>query len=412
MTPNVTAHQPGDRPERRVLVVEDDEDILDSVSSILESAGYRVDGCANGKVALDRLQQESADAVVLDLMMPVMSGWEFVTAKKADPSIAEIPVVAISADNSAKATAIRADSYIPKPFDADELVTAVGRVLLDADRRKLARRLDEMERLALVGLIAAGVGHEINNPLGMATASVTLIERTLASMSNRLHLLNRAEPLERLFECVDPPLESVQAQLSDCRRDLERIRVIVRDLRSVSRRAEDERTVLDVGALLESVISMAGSELSSPILVVRQYDQSVRVCGNETRLMQVFLNLVVNAAQSLPKDWTEHRHIFVGARKEGDVVVIKVRDTGRGMTPAQMERIFEPFFTTKGQLGGTGLGLAICKDILQSHGGTIELTSEVGRGSSFVVRLPGVAGADAQCPAAVVPKSPPWEDAP
>jgi signal transduction histidine kinase len=386
MTPNVATYPVADR---RVLVVEDDEDISESMSSILEDAGYRVDACANGKDALDRLQREPSDAVVLDLMMPVMNGWEFVMAKKADPSIAEIPVVAVSADRSAKARAIRADGYISKPFGADELVAAVARVLLDVERRKLAQRLDETERLALVGLIAAGVGHEINNPLGLAMASITLIERTLAGVNDRLRTMNRSEPLERVLACVDGPLERAREQLDDCSRDLDRIRVIVRDLRNVSRRAGDERATIDLGALLESVISMAAGVLNPRILLVRQYEQGIKVIGNETRLAQVFLNLLVNAVQAVPDECTGRQHIFVTLKKEGDLAVVEVRDTGRGMTPAQMERVFEPFFSTKGLLGGTGLGLSICKEIVQSHGGIIEVKSERGRGSRFMVRLPG-----------------------
>jgi two-component system, NtrC family, sensor kinase len=389
MTPNPPGHRIGHSADRRVLVVEDDEDILDSMSSILRDAGYRVDACSNGRDALDRLQRQPADAIVLDLMMPVMNGWEFVTAKKADPSIAEIPVVAISADNSAKATAIRAERYIPKPFDAHDLVAAVGRVLLDAERRKLAQRLGETERLALVGLIAAGVAHEINNPLGLARASVTLIERTLAGMHDRLRMLNRAEPLERALEWVEGPLERVREQLGDCNRDLDRIRVIVRDLRSVSRRAGDDRTAVDLEALLESVITVAEAALGSRIVVIRRYESGIKALGNETRLAQVFLNLLVNAAQSIPNERTGRERVFVNARKEGDLAVVEVTDTGRGMAPAEVESIFEPFFTTEGQLGGTGLGLSICKEIVQSHGGFIDVKSELGRGSSFVVRLPG-----------------------
>src|SRR5690349_15696039 len=95
---------------RRVLLVEDDWDILESMSLILEDAGYKVDECEDGQEALDQLRQSPADVIVLDLMLPVMDGWEFVTAKKADPSVAQIPVIAISADNSAKATAIRAEA--------------------------------------------------------------------------------------------------------------------------------------------------------------------------------------------------------------------------------------------------------------------------------------------------------------
>jgi signal transduction histidine kinase len=114
----------------------------------------------------------------------------------------------------------------------------------------------------------------------------------------------------------------------------------------------------------------------------------VKVLGNEVCLGQVFLNLLVNAAQSIPIDGKEPQHIHVACRRDDTFAIVEVRDTGRGMTPSQKDRIFEPFFTTKGQLGGTGLGLAICKEIVEGHGGVIEVTSELGRGTAFTVRLP------------------------
>jgi two-component system, NtrC family, sensor kinase len=389
MTPNVAAHHIGS-PHRRVLVVEDDADILESMSSILEDAGYRVDACVNGRDALDRLQEYPADAIVLDLMMPVMNGWEFVTAKKADPAIAEIPVVAISADSSAKATAIRADSYIPKPFHADDLVAAVGRVLLDADRRKLIQRLGETERLTVLGMIAAGVGHEINNPLALVTASIELIERTISSVCQTVRVASQARRDDRMIASIEPPLESIQEQLGDCRAALERVRLIVRELRSASRRAGNERKMIEVRSVLESAITMAWGELSPRIDVVRQYDPGLHVMGNEARLGQVFLNLLVNAAQAIPKENEGRGRVSVVARRQGAHAVIEIRDTGRGMSAVQIERIFEPFFTTKGQLGGTGLGLAICREIVEDHGGTIEVTSGLGGGSCFSVRLNAV----------------------
>jgi len=384
MNPIAAAHRIGGSHGRRILVVEDDEDILDSLSSILESEGYRVDACANGQQALDRLQQSPVDAIVLDLMMPVMNGWEFVTAKKADASIAHIPVVAISADNSARATAIGAEVYLRKPFDANDLVAAVGRVLLDADRQKLAQRLDEAERLVLLGTIAAGVGHEINNPLTTAMASLDLMERGLSAIIEQVQVGKHVDG----FGTLAQPLAHLQRELVDCRSGLDRIRVIVRDLHNLSRRPGDGRSSVDLGSLLESVISMAWSEIKTRAKVVRSYEPEVKVLGNEVRLGQVFLNLLVNAAQSIPIDGKEPQHIHVACRRDDTFAIVEVRDTGRGMTPSQKDRIFEPFFTTKGQLGGTGLGLAICKEIVEGHGGVIEVTSELGRGTAFTVRLP------------------------
>jgi two-component system, NtrC family, sensor kinase len=389
MTPNVAAHWTGEPYGRSVLVVEDDADLSYEMSSILESAGYRVDVCTNGRDALARLQRSPTDAVVLDLRMPVMNGWEFVTAKKADASIAQIPVVAMSGDRSAQATAIGAEVYLPKPFDASQLVTAVGRCLLDADRRKLAQRLDDAERLVLLGTIAAGVGHEINNPLTIALASLDLMDRGLSEVLEKVRAQGQSG--KREFGELEPPIDHLQQHSQSCRSSIQRIRIIVRDLHHLSRRPGDERMSVDLGALLESVISMARREIEPRAEIVRACEPDVNVFGNEARLGQVFLNLLINAAQSIPNDRKDGHRILVTCRHEGPFAVVEVRDTGRGMTPTQKERIFEPFFTTKGQLGGTGLGLAICKEIVESHGGFIEVSSELGRGSSFTVRLPAVA---------------------
>lgn len=388
MTPNLATHQVRALRNRRILLVEDDDDILESMSSILEAEGYEVDVCSNGKQALERLCQSPADAIVLDLMMPVMDGWQFVTAKAADPSIAHIPVLATSANNSAQATAVRADAFIPKPFDANDLVVAVGRVLLESDRRRLAQRLDETERLTVLGTIAAGVGHEISNPLCGVLATVETIERTLSSVRDEVHRASSSGKDEGVAGRIGGRLDRIQDQLRDCHTGLDRIRAIVGDLRTISRRAGDERALVDLRPLMESVIVMASGEMATGVDLVREYRAEPRVVGNETRLSQVFLNLLVNAAQAIPSDRSEPHRITIAIRSEAEWAIVEIRDTGRGMSAIQMERIFEPFFTTRGQQGGTGLGLAISKEIVEAHGGTIDLASEIGRGSALTVRLP------------------------
>jgi signal transduction histidine kinase len=230
------------------------------------------------------------------------------------------------------------------------------------------------------------VGHEINNPLAMAIASLDLMERALSAVLEKVRA--RTQSGNHDFAELESPLCHLQKHFQNCRSSVDRIRLIVRDLHHLSRRPSDERAHVDLGALLESVISMAWCEIEPRAEVVRSCEAKVSVLGNEARLGQVFLNLVVNAAQSIPIDGMDGQSITVTCRRDGAFAVVEVSDTGRGMTPAQRERIFEPFFTTKGQLGGTGLGLAICKEIVESHGGLIDVTSELGRGSSFTVRLP------------------------
>jgi signal transduction histidine kinase len=369
-------------------LVEDDWDILESMSLVLEGAGYLVDECEDGKEALDQLRQSPADVIVLDLMLPVMNGWEFVTAKNADPSVAQIPVIAMSADSSAKATAIRAEAFVAKPFDADEFVLTVGRVLLEADRRKLGQRIHETERLVLLGTIAAGVGHEINNPLTVVMTTLELLARSLTNVRDRLDVAKPPDVSESMRAAMKAPLDTMQGQLSDCYSGLERIQTIVRDIRGASRPPEDDRTLVALAPLLESAVSMARGEIDERVELVRDYERGVRVLGNETRLGQVFFNLLINAAQSMPKEGKGEKRISLAIRSGGAWASVEIRDTGQGMTPEQRERIFEPFFTTKGRQGGTGLGLAISKDIVESYGGRIEVTSELGQGSRFSVQLP------------------------
>jgi signal transduction histidine kinase len=358
------------------------------MSLVLEDAGYLVDECEDGKAALEQLRLSPADVIVLDLMMPVMDGWEFVTAKNADPSVAHIPVIAVSADNSAKAKAIRAEAYMAKPFDADELVLTVGRLILEADRRKLAQRIQETERLVLLGTIAAGVGHEINNPLSVVMATVELIERSLTSVRDRLEVADRRDASESMRATVKTPLEHMQAQLRQCYGGLERIQNIVRDLHRASRPPTNGRALVALAPLLESAVSMAQGEIGARVELVRDYEPDVKVVADETRLSQVFLNLLINAGQSMSKEGTGDRRIFLAIRKGGPWASVEVRDTGHGIASEQRERIFEAFFTTKAQQGGTGLGLAISKDIVEGHGGSIEVSSELGQGSCFTVQLP------------------------
>src|SRR5262249_30497966 len=151
-----------------------------------EDAGYSVEVCRNGREALERLREDPADLVLLDLMMPVLDGWEFLAIQRADRSIADIPVVAISGDSSAKAAAVKAEKYLKKPFGSNELVAAVERVLLDKERKNLAAHLEETERLALLGSIAAGVGHEINNPLSFTMGNLELSEAAITAIRGEL----------------------------------------------------------------------------------------------------------------------------------------------------------------------------------------------------------------------------------
>jgi signal transduction histidine kinase len=323
--------------------------------------------------------------------MPVMDGWQFRTAQRADQSIADVPVVVMTSETSPQATAIHAQGYVQKPFDWQELLRTVERVFLERERREQAARLEETDRLALLGTVAAGVGHEINNPLSFAIGNLEFIDEAMPAMRTELvGLLDTSITLEQResIERVLSRFDEVRGLLADSRTGVGRVRMLVRNLRSLSARPVDRREKLDLTKVVEASVSMASGQLKYRATLVRNYGDSVQVWGDEGRLCQVFLNLLVNAAQSMRTDRFESNRISVRTLVEGDWSIVEIRDTGRGMSQTLQSRIYEPFFTTKGAEGGTGLGLSISKEIVAAHGGHIEVQSESERGSVFRVYLP------------------------
>lgn len=376
---------------RRVVVAEDNDDFRELLATVLVRAGYEVDACRNGKEALDLLSTKPTDLVLLDLNMPVMDGWQFRTNQRADQAIADVPVVVMTSDNSPQATAIHADAYVQKPFSWDELLRAIERVFLDGQRREQAARLEETDRLALLGTVAAGVGHEINNPLSFAIGNLEMIDEAMPSIRAEMAALLGPNATSEQHEAVERMLrrfDEVHGLLRDSRAGVGRVRMLVRNLRSLSARPVERRELLDLPKVVDASVSMASGQIKHRARLVRNYGESVQVFGDEGRLGQVFLNLLVNAAQSMATGQFESNHIGVSIQTEGDWAIVEIRDTGRGMSKTLQARIYEPFFTTKGAEGGTGLGLSISRDIVATHDGRIEVQSEPGRGSVFRVYLP------------------------
>ena len=250
------------------------------------------------------------------------------------------------------------------------------------ERDKMQARLLLADRLASIGTLAAGVAHEINNPLAFVLANLDFVGAELAA------------PLPD-----EEAREECRRALAEARHGGERVRQIVRDLKLFSRTDEEARQAVDVEEVLDSTLKMAANELRHRGRVVRQQGGVRPVFANQGRLGQVFLNLVINAAHALPERADRENEIRVVTRMEGEAVVVEVRDNGQGMAPEVQRRIFDPFFTTKPVGVGTGLGLAICHGIVTGLGGEIEVESELGVGTCVRIRLPACADAAAARPA-------------
>ena len=254
---------------------------------------------------------------------------------------------------------------------ADEL-----RSLVDPSATELSRA--ETERMASLGTLAAGVAHEINNPLSYVLGSLDLGLREL----HGLRALLQGHPNEELEHLL-----GAVAALDSAREGAERVRNIVRDLMDFSRATPGNGEAVEIETVLDSTIRVAWNEVRHRARLIKRYAGISPVIGDEARLGQVFLNLIMNAAQAIEGDPSVNE-ITISTSAEDGSAVIEISDTGGGIHEQDLARIFDPFFTTKVAGAGTGLGLAICRGILSSLGGEISVSTELGRGTTFRVVLP------------------------
>jgi signal transduction histidine kinase/CheY-like chemotaxis protein len=251
-----------------------------------------------------------------------------------------------------------------------------------AERAQMQARLLLADRMSSLGTLAAGVAHEINNPLAYVMTSLDLLNSRLQ------HPLGAGEEKDR--ERTD----WLRRQVARAHEGVERVRLIVRDLKAFSRADDETIGVVDPRRALDTAVALASNEIRHRALLLKDYDALPPVSANEARLRQMFLNLLLNAIQAIAPGAAAENEIRISGHTDCEGrAVIEVRDTGSGIAAAHLAFVFDPFFTTKPLNEGTGLGLSLCHSIVASLDGKITVQSELGKGSTFRVVLPGVARA-------------------
>ena len=392
----------------RVLVVDDSPLAVALLQNTLQGEKWQVNAATSTQQALDLARSWRPDVVVSDLHMPDMDGLAFFRQLRSlDPAI---PLVMTSSDEDVgtilEVVHAGVYDYVPKTSDARVLAAAVARAgeyhqavqraadlarQLQRSNQDLERRVTERtaqltglnnelqalmaklvatERLAALGQLAAGVAHEINNPLSYVVNNLGYVRHQLAA------IVPQNPSLERL---LGPLAEAEDGAMS--------IGEIVRDIRTVSRSDNNgQARRFEVNAAIRSATRISGEQLKRRANLEIDLGTNLWIMGSPGRITQVFINLLVNAA-----DACQGRTgclIRIVSQNMDNHVVVSVHDSGAGIPREHLARIFEPFFTTKGEGVGTGLGLSICRDIVSQHGGGISVTSVVGEGTRFTLQFP------------------------
>ncbi len=303
------------------------------------------------------------------------------------------------------------DSHVQKIEKSREILVSMLEDN-DASRKALEKSLAEVkqahqmviqaEKLSSIGQLAAGVAHEINNPLSFISSNLATLEKYVGKLTEilraydgligvvaRKDMVKMKERIEEITalekkQGMDFILSDVDALLRESLEGAGRIKNIVLNLKTFSRKDEGVKTPADLNVILDGIINIIWNEIKYKAELVKEYGELPMVECNSQQVGQVFLNILMNAAQAIEGKGT----ISLLTRAEGDHVNIEIADTGAGMSPETRKRLFEPFFTTKEAGKGTGLGLSISYEIIKKHGGNIEVESEVGKGTKFTISLP------------------------
>ena len=428
--------------DARVLVIDDDPVLRTQLRLQVSKLVSSVQVASDGAEGLEIWRQWHPSVIVTDVLMPHMGGLEMSKRIKAEDPDAQIIVVTGAKETEVlrKALDLGVERYLTKPVDTHLLADAVTKCVRDRqqteelrltrqvaaltealqeqlsqkqrteealrrekfEQQVLINRLEEAhnqllqsEKMASIGQLAAGVAHEINNPVGFVHSNLGSLHQYVHGLLELLSMYEQCESelkdesrgaLLKQKKAID--LDYLRTDIGNLLREsqdgLQRIKRIVQDLKDFSHVSESETQLSNLEDGLESTLNVVWNELKYKAEVIKDYGSLPEVECIPSQLNQVFMNLLVNAAQAIP----EHGKITIRTREKDGSACIEVSDTGTGISPENISRIFDPFFTTKPVGTGTGLGLSIAHGIIRKHNGRLEVSSTPGKGTTFRITLP------------------------
>ncbi|MEH2050148.1 sensor histidine kinase [Nostoc sp.] len=420
-----------------VLIVDDTPTNLEIMSRTLEDAGFEVAIALDGLSAIEQVQlNEELDLILLDVMMPGIDGFETCQRLKSNPATSHIPIIFMTAlsdtANKIRALELGAVDYITKPFSEQEVL---ARVKTQTKLYRLSRHLEQQvaertnqlsealaelktsqiqlvqrEKLSALGNLVAGVAHEINNPIGFLSGNIEPALDYINDIFGLVHLYQQEYPqptaaIQNEIKTIDFDYirEDLPKLIGSMSEGVRRIKSISTSLRTFSRADTDRPVAFNLHDGIDSTIlilkhRLKANELRPEIQVITNYGDLPLIECYAGQLNQVFMNILANAidafdeiaqVRSFDELKTNPQKIIIRTEVLENQVLILIQDNGTGIPEAVKTRIFDRLFTTKEVGKGTGLGLAIAHQIVvDKHGGSLEVQSELGQGSEFYIRLP------------------------
>lgn len=378
------------RPE--ILIVDDEPDILQFISSEM-SREYTVLEAVNGQEAIEKAKMHQPDLIILDMMMPKKDGIEVCKELKLDPSTENIPIILLTAraDEKTKMNALFAGAtdFITKPFSSSELYARVKNLIktsclqrkLTEQNQTLGNSLKEIkqmeiqliqtEKLASLGRMSAGIIHEINNPLNFLNSIIYVL-------AQKRKILPKEES------------HKYNETINDLEEGINRIQEIVSNLRTFAHPDQGEFSSIPILEVIDITLKLLSNQWKDHVSVEIDIHVNHRVYGNKNFLIQILLNLIQNAIDSVKLKHSEKSttKILIHSQIKDELLYLTLHDNGVGIDKQHLDKIFDPFFTTKDVGDGMGLGLSICYKLIQKHKGHIKITSTLGKFTELILELP------------------------